>query len=147
VTLEQKSTATQKLDALSDVIISTADPHRRSRPKVLDAEISYVDVGGGSPFVLLHGNPTTSYLWRNITPHLSGVGSRSDFGFCIGQPRSGDRTMVLLLSKDQLLCSSIQFSYRGETKRNYFHLGDRIGARQNRGYCCEANAVTLIKRK
>jgi haloalkane dehalogenase len=74
VTLEKKSTATQDLGALSDVIISAADPHRRSRAKVLDAEISYVDVCGGSPIVLLHGNPTSSYLWRNIIPHLSGVG-------------------------------------------------------------------------
>ncbi|MFY9986132.1 MAG: hypothetical protein WAK31_15310 [Chthoniobacterales bacterium] len=53
------------------MIISAADPHRRSRAKVLDAEISYVDVGGGSPIVLLHGNRTSSYLWRNIIPHVS----------------------------------------------------------------------------
>ena len=94
VTLEKKSTATQELGALTDVIISAADPHRRSRAKVLDAAISYVDVGGGRPIVLLPGNPTSSYLWRNIIPHLSGVGSRSAAGFCIGQPRSRDRTMV-----------------------------------------------------
>ena len=36
MTLEKKSTATQELGALSDVIISAADPHRRSRAKVLD---------------------------------------------------------------------------------------------------------------
>ena len=74
MTLEKKSTATQELGALSDVIINAADPHRRSRAKVLDAEISYVDVGGGSPIVLLHGNPKSSYLWCNIIPQLSGVG-------------------------------------------------------------------------
>jgi haloalkane dehalogenase len=60
--------------ALSDLIIDAADPHRRNRAKVLDAEISYVDVGAGNPIVLLHGNPTSSYLWRNVIPQLSGLG-------------------------------------------------------------------------
>jgi haloalkane dehalogenase len=31
-----------------------------------------VDVGNGDPIVFLHGNPTSSYLWRNIIPYLSG---------------------------------------------------------------------------
>jgi pimeloyl-ACP methyl ester carboxylesterase len=33
-----------------------------------------VDEGAGDPIVLPHGNPTSSYLWRNIIPHLSGLG-------------------------------------------------------------------------
>jgi len=33
-----------------------------------------VDTGDGDPIVFLHGNPTSSYLWRNIIPHLSPVG-------------------------------------------------------------------------
>jgi haloalkane dehalogenase len=49
---------------------SPADPHPRQRVPVLDAEISYVDVGQGEPIVFLHGNPTSSYLWRNVIPHL-----------------------------------------------------------------------------
>jgi haloalkane dehalogenase len=32
--------------------------------------MAYVDVGAGDPIVFLHGNPTPSYLWRNIIPHL-----------------------------------------------------------------------------
>ncbi|MGI9623754.1 MAG: haloalkane dehalogenase [Acidimicrobiales bacterium] len=32
----------------------------------------YIDVGEGDPVLFLHGNPTSSYLWRNIIPHLSG---------------------------------------------------------------------------
>ena len=36
--------------------------------------MAYVEVGEGDPIVLLHGNPTSSYLWRNIIPHLSGLG-------------------------------------------------------------------------
>jgi len=31
------------------------------------------DVGTGDPVVFLHGNPTSSYLWRNVVPHLSGL--------------------------------------------------------------------------
>src|SRR5262252_3554420 len=47
-----------------------ADRHPRKRVRVLDSEMSYVDVGEGDPIVFLHGNPTSSYLWRNILPHL-----------------------------------------------------------------------------
>ena len=36
--------------------------------------MSYVDTGEGSPIVFLHGNPTSSYLWRNIIPQVSGTG-------------------------------------------------------------------------
>ena len=34
-------------------------------------DMAYVDVGSGEPIVFLHGNPTSSYLWRNVIPHLS----------------------------------------------------------------------------
>src|SRR5258708_12172635 len=45
----------------------------RRRVKVLDTEISYVDVGEGEPVVFLHGNPTWSYQWRNIIPSISPI--------------------------------------------------------------------------
>ena len=51
--------------------IGTADPHPRRRIRVLDTELAYVDTGQGKPVVFLHGNPTSSYLWRNIIPHLA----------------------------------------------------------------------------
>src|SRR5262245_7411886 len=41
---------------------------------VLGSLMSYVDEGRGDPVVFLHGNPTWSYLWRNVIPHVSGVG-------------------------------------------------------------------------
>lgn len=44
------------------------DPHPRRRARVLDSEMSHVDAGTGKPVVFLHGNPTSSYLWRNIIP-------------------------------------------------------------------------------
>ena len=50
--------------------ISTQDNYTRKRIPVLDTEMAYVDVGQGDPIVFLHGNPTSSYLWRNLIPHL-----------------------------------------------------------------------------
>jgi len=47
--------------------ISAEDPHPRKRIAVEDSEMSYVDTGGDGPIaVFLHGNPTSSYLWRNV---------------------------------------------------------------------------------
>jgi pimeloyl-ACP methyl ester carboxylesterase len=45
----------------------------RRRVRVLDTEISCVDVGEGDPVVFLHGNPTWSYQWRNIIPYISPI--------------------------------------------------------------------------
>lgn len=36
--------------------------------------MAYIDEGQGDPIVFLHGNPTSSFLWRNIMPHLEGKG-------------------------------------------------------------------------
>ena len=52
--------------------ISAADWYERRRLAVLDSHMRYVEVGVGDPIVLLHGNPTSSYLWRNVIPHLDG---------------------------------------------------------------------------
>lgn len=38
--------------------------------EMLGSRMAYVDVGSGDPIVFLHGNPTSSYLWRNVIPHL-----------------------------------------------------------------------------
>ncbi|MBV8173000.1 MAG: haloalkane dehalogenase [Verrucomicrobia bacterium] len=52
----------------------STDAHPRRRVAVLDTEMSYVDVGQGEPIIFLHGNPTSSYLWRNIIPYVSEYG-------------------------------------------------------------------------
>ncbi len=46
----------------------------KQRIEVLGSEMAYVDVGEGDPIVFLHGNPTSSYLWRNVIPHVAGLG-------------------------------------------------------------------------
>ncbi|MBI3636243.1 MAG: haloalkane dehalogenase [Candidatus Rokubacteria bacterium] len=52
-------------------VSSAADPHPRKRVQVADSEMAYVDTGAGAPVVFLHGNPTSSYLWRNVIPHVA----------------------------------------------------------------------------
>lgn len=54
--------------------ISAVDPYKWHRVAVLDTEMAYIDTGTGDPIVFLHGNPTSSYLWRNIIPHVVGLG-------------------------------------------------------------------------
>ena len=46
----------------------------KQRLDVAGIDMAYVEVGEGDPIVLLHGNPTSSYLWRNVIPHLSDLG-------------------------------------------------------------------------
>ena len=55
-------------------MISAAFPYQKQRRRVLGQEMAYVEVGQGDPIVLLHGNPTSSYLWRNVLPHLQPLG-------------------------------------------------------------------------
>jgi haloalkane dehalogenase len=55
-------------------MISAAFPYQKQRRRVLGSEMAYVEVGHGDPIVLLHGNPTSSYLWRNVLPHLQPLG-------------------------------------------------------------------------
>ncbi len=59
---------------MSETEISAADPHPRKTVRALDTFMSTVDTGSGAPIVFLHGNPTWSYLWRNIIPHVSDCG-------------------------------------------------------------------------
>jgi haloalkane dehalogenase len=51
--------------------------HKKQRVEVLGHSMAYVETGEGDPIVFLHGNPTSSYLWRNVIPHLA------DRGRCI----------------------------------------------------------------
>jgi haloalkane dehalogenase len=53
--------------------IPATDPYERRRVAVIDSEMAYVDTGAGDPMVFLHGNPTSSYLWRNVIPHVEGL--------------------------------------------------------------------------
>ncbi|XXK59850.1 haloalkane dehalogenase [Porticoccaceae bacterium nBUS_09] len=55
-------------------MISASMPYGKCFKSIKGKSIAYIDVGDGAPIVLLHGNPTSSYLWRNVVPHLEGIG-------------------------------------------------------------------------
>jgi len=50
------------------------DGTTKKRMIVDGIEMARVEQGEGAPVLFLHGNPTSSYLWRNIMPHLAGKG-------------------------------------------------------------------------
>ncbi len=50
--------------------ISSEFPFKSKYIEVNDSKIHYVEEGTGDPILFLHGNPTSSYLWRNIIPYL-----------------------------------------------------------------------------
>ena len=54
--------------------ISAAFPFESHYVEVEGSKIHYVDEGEGDPILFLHGNPTSSYLWRNIMPHVTSAG-------------------------------------------------------------------------
>lgn len=55
---------------------NATDPHPRKRIAIGGTDMAFVDAGKGDgrPIVFLHGNPTSSYLWRNVIPHLTDLG-------------------------------------------------------------------------
>jgi len=54
--------------------ISASERYAKKKVMVDGKSMAYVEVGEGDPIVFLHGNPTSSYLWRNVIPHLEGLG-------------------------------------------------------------------------
>ena len=71
-------------------MISDAFPYQKQRRRVLGREMAYVEVGQGDPVVLLHGNPTSSYLWRNVLliwPRKSGQVFGYDWLFSVRRAR------------------------------------------------------------
>ena len=55
-------------------MISPEQRYEKKRIEVQGRSMAYVEVGEGEPIVFLHGNPTSSFLWRNIMPHTEGLG-------------------------------------------------------------------------
>lgn len=53
----------------------TADErYSKKQAPILGRKMCYVEEGTGDPIVFLHGNPTSSYLWRNVIPHVAHLG-------------------------------------------------------------------------
>jgi haloalkane dehalogenase len=102
-----KTGETNMTEKTGDVNTISATPrYPKQRRKVLDREMAYVEVGQGDPIVFLHGNPTSSFLWRNVIPHLE------PFGRCIAPDLIG-------MGDSDKLPNSGPGSYRFVEQRRY----------------------------
>jgi haloalkane dehalogenase len=80
--------------------------------------MAYIEIGAGDPIVFLHGNPTSSYLWRNVIPHLQ------DLGRCIAPDLIG-------MGDSEKLPESGPSSYTFVEHRRYLDaLLERLGVRE-----------------
>jgi haloalkane dehalogenase len=59
---------------MTEKSIPTDFPFESKYLEVHGSKMHYIEDGLGDPILFLHGNPTSSYLWRNIIPHLTGKG-------------------------------------------------------------------------
>ena len=76
------------MSRVSDNDISSDNPFVSRSIRVLESEMAFIETGRGTPIIFVHGNPTSSYIWRNVIPHVA------EFGRClapdlIGMGRSG----------------------------------------------------------
>jgi haloalkane dehalogenase len=106
--------------AISDpVAMTTTSPLSKKKIEVHGLQMAYHERGEGDPIVLLHGNPTSSYLWRNIVPHLESLGR------CIVPDLIG-------MGDSQKLPDSDAGSYRFVEHRRYLDaLLERLDVREN----------------
>jgi haloalkane dehalogenase len=65
--INSETSAAVRLDNLP---ISAEFPFESKYVDVLGSKVHYIDVGEGAPMVFIHGNPASSYLWRNVIPHV-----------------------------------------------------------------------------
>lgn len=59
---------------MQDNKLTTYFPYQSHFVDVFGAKMHYIEQGQGTPILFLHGIPTSAYLWRNVIPHLSGLG-------------------------------------------------------------------------
>jgi haloalkane dehalogenase len=100
-------------------MIATAERYHKQRAQVLGKQMAYVEIGAGDPIVFLHGNPTSSYLWRNVIPHVEQLGR------CIAPDLIG-------MGDSDKLDDSGPGRYRFVEHREYLDaLLDRLGVTRN----------------
>lgn len=100
-------------------MISAEQPHPKQYVEIHGRKMAYIEVGSGDPIVFLHGNPTSSYLWRNVIPHLEMAGR------CIAPDLIG-------MGDSQKLDDPGPGSYRFVEHRHYLDgLLDALGVESN----------------
>jgi haloalkane dehalogenase len=55
-------------------MISAKERYSKHKVTVHGLEMAYIDEGEGDPIIFLHGNPSSSYEWRNVIPYLVDMG-------------------------------------------------------------------------
>jgi haloalkane dehalogenase len=95
------------------------DRYPKKKAEVLGSKMAYVEVGQGDPIVFLHGNPTSSYLWRNVIPHVEKLGR------CIAPDLIG------MGDSDKLTPSGPQRYTFVEHRRYLDALLDQLGVKSN----------------
>ncbi len=55
-------------------MISAEERYSKYQVTVHGLKMAYIDEGVGDPIIFLHGNPSSSYEWRNVIPHLVNMG-------------------------------------------------------------------------
>ena len=94
-------------------------PYEKKTATIKGKKMAYVEAGSGEPIIFQHGNPTSSYLWRNVIPHLENMGR------CIAPDLIG-------MGDSEKLDNSGADSYRFVEHREYLHaLLEEIGVREN----------------
>ena len=92
---------------------------RKKRVRIRGRTMAYYEVGSGDPILFLHGNPTSSYLWRNIIPNVQHLGR------CIAPDMIG-------MGDSEALPNSGPGVYKFATHRDYlFDLFEAVGATEN----------------
>ncbi len=93
--------------------------YEKKKATIKGKQMAYIEVGSGDPIVFLHGNPTSSYLWRKVMPALEGMG------------RLIAPDLIGMGDSDKLDDSGPD-SYRFVEHREYLHaLLDHLGVKQN----------------
>ena len=97
----------------------SVEEHPKKSVTVKGKKMTYVEMGEGDPIVFLHGNPTSSYLWRNIMPYLK------DQGRCIAPDLIG-------MGDSEKLDNPGPDSYRFVEHRNYLDgILEALGVTEN----------------
>ena len=100
-------------------MISSDERYPKKFAEVNGARMAYVEAGTGDPIIFLHGNPTSSYLWRNVMPHAE------DLGRCVAPDLIG-------MGDSDKLANSGPESYRLAEHQSYLDgLLDALGVSQN----------------
>ena len=100
-------------------MISAEEIYQKKYIDINGKQMAYVDEGSGDPIVFLHGNPTSSYLWRNIIPYLT------RYGRCLAPDLIG-------MGDSEKLDNSGPDSYRFVEHREYLdEFLEKVGVSEN----------------